>query len=103
MYYLHIYQKLQVNQIPGAHPVDAQQAVTRLDPQLIANGVRLDAIHHRRSGKPDLSICLGQDHPGRRLIPHRPLLHTCLQSETQLDQATLRAAQRITPRPKKTR
>ena len=96
-------QELKVDQIPRAHPIDAQQAIPRLNAQLIPDRIRFHPIDDSRCGQPDLSFCFGQDDPSRRLIPHRPLRLHCLQFASQADQATLRAAQRITPRPKKTR
>ena len=42
------HQKLQIDQIAGTYTIDAQQPVTGLNAELIANGIGLHRIHKGR-------------------------------------------------------
>jgi hypothetical protein len=45
---LFTHQKLQVDQIAGSHPVDAEQPIAGLNAQLLPDRLRLDPIHQSR-------------------------------------------------------
>jgi hypothetical protein len=45
------HQHLEINQISGPHPVDAEQAITRLKTQFLANRSRFNADHNSGLGE----------------------------------------------------
>ena len=53
------HQHLEINQISGPHPVDAEQAITRLKTQLLTNRSRFNADHNSGLGE-----SIGRRSPG---------------------------------------
>jgi hypothetical protein len=45
------HQHLEINQISGPHPVDAEEAITRLKTQLLSNRTRFNADHNSGLGE----------------------------------------------------